>query len=98
MIEYMFVTKVYEPLLKLTGKPLRVYFKVLPKGTDELFYDDDEFCVLHGELDWQNGVSLFQTECIEPGDWSKIMSCGLDAIKACKEIIDPETYCSGDPE
>jgi hypothetical protein len=50
---------------------------------------------LSGRLDWQDGVTIWQTECIEPVLYSEIMGEGLKAIKKAQSLIDPELWICG---
>ena len=44
---------------------------------------------LHFEavLDWQNGLTIFQSENIEPSEWSNLSACILEAMKEARQMI-----------
>jgi hypothetical protein len=76
----------------LTGKILDVDIYILP---DE---DSIDYPILTARLDWQDGLHIWQSECIDPFTWSTVANQLLLAMKEAKELIDKETYCAGDPE
>lgn len=50
---------------------------------------------ISGRLDWQDGVMIWQSECIEPELFSEITQEALKAIKKAHLIIDPDTWKAG---
>lgn len=51
------------------------------------------FCVFHDHiyfeamLDWQDGLTIFQSENIEPSQWSNLSACVLEAMKEARSMI-----------
>jgi len=80
-----------DSFIQLTGKVLDV---------DIFIYhiDSEESPILTGRLDWQDGLHIWQSECIDPFTWSTVANQMLLAMKAAKELIDPVIYCAGEPE
>lgn len=56
------------------------------------------FPILSARLDWQDGLHIWQSECIGPFCWSAISAQLLLAMKEAKSMIDPTIYCAGEPE
>lgn len=79
-----------DSLIQLTGKVLDVEIIIY-------HIDEEESPILTGRLDWQDGLHIWQSECIDPGSWSTVANQMLLAMKAAKELIDPVTYCAGEP-
>lgn len=85
-----------------------ITYKVIPRdsyvqltGDVDIFIyhiDSEESPILTGRLDWQDGLHIWQAECIDPFTWSTVANQMLLAMKAAKELIDPVTYCAGEPE
>jgi hypothetical protein len=53
--------------------------------------------ILTARLDWQDGLHIWQSECIEPFTWSTVANQLLLAMKEAKSMIDQELYCAGEP-
>lgn len=60
--------------------------------------DSIEHPILTARLDWQDGLHIWQSECIDPFSWSSVSKQLLLAMKEAKSIIDKEIYCAGEPE
>lgn len=67
-----------EPLPSMNSvEPLSVRF--------ELWHTDH--CFVRGIVDWQDGVTLFHSEHIEPNEWSNMSICALAAIAEARTMI-----------
>lgn len=77
---------------QLTNKVLDVDIYILP---DE---DSIDTPIITARLDWQDGLHIWQSECIDPFTWSSLSKQLLLAMKEAKSMIDQETYCAGEPE
>ena len=88
MITYKVIPR--DLYIQMTGKILDV---------DIFIYhiDSEESPILTGRLDWQDGLHIWQAECIDPFAWSAVANQMLLAMKSAKELIDPVTYCAGEP-
>jgi multimeric flavodoxin WrbA len=96
---------ILKPLMFGTGKVLAVDFYVhmlskvydgmdpnMPETWEIISQDMPD---LSGRLDWQDGVTIWQTEGIEPILYSEIMGEGLKAIKKAQSLIDPKSWECG---
>lgn len=61
-------------------------------GEDEI----KENYILWGTLDWQRGLDIWQSECIEPDTWTEVYTQMLLGMKEARKLIDG--YCCGEPE
>lgn len=64
-----------------------------------ILHDEDsiEDSILTARLDWQDGLHIWQSECIDPFTWSTVANQLLLAMKEAKELINTESYCAGEP-
>jgi hypothetical protein len=67
--------------------------------TFEIHHDDivDGAPVLTGVVDWQDGVNFYYQQFMDPGEFSAIMACALDAVKAARVMIG-ERWCQSEPK
>lgn len=76
-LDYWYITQPSTIVSSVSGSPLSVIFEV---------YCQEDLLV-QGRVDWQNGVHMFEAEGIEPDDFSRVMTCVLEAIKECRKKI-----------
>lgn len=89
------ITYIVKPRLQYKelqqNRILSVDIKIIP----EIGLPD--FPILSATLDWQRGLDVWQSECIDPFTWSAVAAQMLLAMKEAKKLIDPVTYCAGEP-
>lgn len=73
---------VLQPLDSMNKEVLSVAFFVYYEDR----YDPDSI-IVSGRVDWQDGVTIFQSEHIEYDDFIPVMVVASAAIAECKEII-----------
>ena len=88
MITYKVIPR--DSYVQLTGKVIDVEIIIY-------HIDEEESPIITGRLDWQDGLHIWQAECIDPFAWSAVANQMLLAMKSAKELIDPVTYCAGEP-
>lgn len=67
-------------------------------SVDIQILDEDSMDVyMQANLDWQRGLDVWQSECIDPPIWSAIAEQMLLAMKEASKLIDSESYCCGEP-
>ena len=76
---------VIQPLDSMNNEIWEVRFAIFP-------VNDSEEPVLEGRLDWQDGISIYQTECLEYEDFIPIMMVASMAIAECKKHIGKERW------
>lgn len=88
-IRYLCVPR--KDYFQLTNKVLDVDIYIVP-DTDSI-----DTPILTARLDWQDGLHIWQSECIDPFTWSTVANQLLLAMKEAKSMIDQQTYCAGEP-
>ena len=61
------------------GPPMAVRFFI--------FQHDADTPTMEGIVDWQDGVSIYHAECIDPSEWSAMSACVLEALKEAREML-----------
>lgn len=85
------ITYIVRPRLQQQNRVLSVDIKIIPE------IGQPDFPILEATLDWQRGLDIWQSECIDPFTWSAVAAQMLLAMKEAKKLIDPVTYCAGEP-
>lgn len=63
--------------------------------TFEIYQEGDEHNMqLGGTVDWQDGVTIWNQENIEPADFPVLMSCAYEAIKEARTFIGARWKCN----
>lgn len=93
---YMYLTRRHDSPLEsqnLTGDAWSVSFSIHRivrqwDFDDKRYIDDfDDEATLTGKVDWQDGLTIWQSENIEPGDFISIMATAHEAICEARKLI-----------